>query len=535
MAFLKIQKLVKDADGHILSGSAAIVESVYHADRKYHSKQVVKEKLGKVISLADDKKSGVFLSPTRGLVHYNVRTDSFRSVSKDEPAAVESHLFPEAQVHTVFGDAYLLLVFLKNTLLTPVLSQVFEKEEDYHRLLCHILHGILKDGSKISCDSFIEKSFASYLLSDVSPYTLRSDTYFYTLMGEDSTRLKFFKTYVDLMKNLIPEFGKGCYVDSTPLPNDIEDNPFNALCSHGLRGCDVQMRLVLVLDEATGLPVWYDIIPGNLLDLSTIMNVLNDVSNSLGIEIEQLVLDAGYVSKELLQTFHIGTEKTIIARMPAKRGYPFKELYHRFKNEFPHGKYSFIRNRHTYFGQKCQKEIQGVEEYVYVYVDKDNALLRFKEYLLDNEDEFEGLKDKDKDWMTVKYGYFVLVSNIDTTPQDMLDQYFERTRIESVFKTAKEYLDLLPLSKWSDQTVRGKILSDIINTIVFLELRKRIDKSGNSTSWLFGKTQSLMGAIDGNGLVMVETPNKQAKKAYGMLEIDIPSRVDINEFKRLYL
>lgn len=58
----------------------------------------------------------------------------------------------------------------------------------------------------------------------------------------------------------------------------------------------VQTRLVLFLDEKTELPVWYDIIPGNLLDLSTI----NDVVASLDIEIESLVLDTDYVCRSLI-------------------------------------------------------------------------------------------------------------------------------------------------------------------------------------------------------------------------------------------
>lgn len=63
------------------------------------------------------------------------------------------------------------------------------------------------------------------------------------------------------MLGIYPEFGKGCYADSTPLPNDAKDNPFNALCSHGVGHVAVQTRLVLVLDEVSGLPVWLTLIP----------------------------------------------------------------------------------------------------------------------------------------------------------------------------------------------------------------------------------------------------------------------------------
>ena len=63
------------------------------------------------------------------------------------------------------------------------------------------------------------------------------------------------------MKKAVPGFGRACYMDSTPLPNDIDDNPFNALCSHGTGSPEIQMRLVLVIDSITGLPVWYELIP----------------------------------------------------------------------------------------------------------------------------------------------------------------------------------------------------------------------------------------------------------------------------------
>lgn len=108
------------------------------------------------------------------------------------------------------------------------------------------------------------------------------------------------------------------------------------------------------------------------------METVNDVAVSLGIEIESFVLDAGYVCRELMDAFHIGTEKTIIARMPAKKGYPFKTLYHQDKSLFSHAKYDFIRNHHDYFGKKNEVEIFGKKEYAYVYVDRNNALQRFR-------------------------------------------------------------------------------------------------------------------------------------------------------------
>ena len=531
MAFIKAQKIVRDQNGNIISGSASIVDSIYvSTGSKSHSKHQVREKLGRVLYLSEDNKVGIFMSPTRGLVEYNSKTNEFADVEKDDPRITSEIVFPVPEVHTVFGDSYLLLDFLEKQSLISILRSVFPKDEELERTLCHVLHGILKDGSRISCDNFIQKSFASYVFDDVPAGSLRSDTRFFSLLGDDKIKMSFFKTFVAKMQETNPSFGKGCYVDSTPLPNDIEDNPFNALCCHGVSSSEVMTRLILVLDEESGLPVWYDIIPGNVLDINTVMNVVNDVADSLGIEIESLVLDAGYVSKELIEAFHVGTDKTIIGRMPNRKGYPYKTLYWEVKDQIGRGKYAFVRKHHAYFGIRKEIELFGRREFAYVYVDQYNALKRFSDYLVGHEDEYADLKAKDKDWLTVKYGYFILISNRETTPKELLSDYFGRTDIEVVFKTSKEYLDLLPIGKWTDQAVRGKILYDIIDTIVLLELRKKLASSGRSTSEIFGKCQSLMCRKNAEGIVIVEPPNKQVKEYYSLFGTSVPADVDLSEF-----
>lgn len=531
MAFIKVQKLVKDGS-KIVSGSASIVDTRYVAGQKFHAKHSVIEKLGKILYLSDDRKQGIFLSPTRGLVSYDVRNNLFEEILESDPR-IKDVIKPKLPlIHTVFGDLYLLLKFFEKKELLPVIRSVFPKKNDYERLLGHIFHGVLKDGSKIHCDDFLRKSVASYLLSDLNLDSFKSDVQFFTAMGSDEARLNFFRSLVKYMRKTMPGFGRGCYVDSTPLPNDIHDNPFNALCSHGVASVSVQMRLVLVLDEESGIPVWYDIIPGNLLDLSTTMNVLNDVAVSLDVEIRSLVLDAGYVTKELLNVFNLNSDKKLIGRMPAKKGFPHKQLYWECKALMSRGKYEFVLNEHTYFGYLKEISVFGFKEYAYVFVDRENALHGFRQYLEGNEDEFDSLKDKDKDWLSVKYGYFVLLSNHQMTPKELLREYFERTNIETAFKTCKDYLGLLPISKWTDASVRGKILADMINTVIVLLLRKQYDSTGTSMTEIVGRCQSLMCFNDGKR-IYVEAPNKQTKKFYSLFGIDVPSSVNLSEFQGL--
>ena len=131
----------------------------------------------------------------------------------------------------------------------------------------------------------------------------------------------------------------------------------------------------------------------------------------------------------------------------------------------------------------------------------------------------------------MRFGFFILLSTEMKEPDAKLDDYFGRTCIETVFKTSKEYLNLLPPSKWSDLTVRGKILSDIISTIALLQLRKTLTGPEISTCKLIGKTQSLMCTKKKDGTVIVEVPNKQVRDFYQELKVKVPSSLNLKEFK----
>lgn len=544
MPTLRIQNLkIDQSTQKIIFGSAAIKESQYlpkdkwiqskdSSKKPYHSISVTRENLGRVLYLSEDKKKGIFKSPTRGIVYYDSLTDEFTLVDKNDERIkhLSDEIFPEQNIHTVFGDCYLLLHFLRKSKLLEILRNSFKSDEHYERLLMHVFHGILKDGSKIKCSHFIQKSFSSYYLREVSLSSLASDVKFFLDMGTDQCRLDFFKELTTHLKKIYPNFGKGCFVDSIPLPNDIKDNPFNALCSHGVTSTSVQTRLVLVLDQETGLPVWYEIIPGNVLDLRTIANIAENVFTSVGVTIESMVLDAGYVTQDLLKSLDTKSEqegdndvkriRVMTARMPAKKGYPYKELYEKNKRNIVNHKCDFIREGHSYFGKKEIIELFGTTINAYVYVDRLAAQIRYDEILKKHEDEFNNLSAKDKNWLAVKNGYFVLLSNKDTTPKDLLCDYFERTKIENVFKTSKEYLHLLPLSKWNETSVRGKIFADIINTIILLLLRKEIRATNYSTSELFGIAQSWMCFYSRrNNQILIETPNSQTKELCKLLGI----------------
>lgn len=535
MAFIKVQKLVLSEDGNVVSGSAAVVDTVYDSSVKGRSRHRVRERLGKVISISDDRKCGIFLSPTRGLVEYDSAKDLFAEVGRDDRRIAGLELFPEPETHTVFGDSYLILSFMEKTGITALLRSVFTKDEDFQRVLAHICHTVAKDGSHISCDDFVSRSFLSYVVPDVPLHSLYSDTKYFSDLGRDSMKVSLMKGYVEMERSGNKDFGSGCYVDSTPLPNDI-DIPISALCSHGTGGCEMQARLAVCLDSASGLPVWYSLFSGNIQDMSTLMDEIDDAETSVGVSIDDLVLDAGYITKELITAYNADDRfVSFTGRVPARKGFPFRTLYHRCGGSIHQAKYFFDRNGHTYFGRRFEDVLFGKRVYLYVYIDRDRALSLGRSYRQNNRDEYEAMSDKEKNWLEVKNGYFVLVSNIDSTPAETLERYFGRMDIESFFKTSKEYLSLLPLSKWTRETIEGKLLNDIISTIVYLKMRKALSGTGLSMSKLFGRASSLMCTRKKDGTVIVEEANRQVKEIFKAAGIKIPSSMNLEEFEENYL
>ena len=57
LGFIKTQKITLDENGKIVSGSASIVDTVYGNYGAYHSKQQVRERLGRVFTSARIKEA----------------------------------------------------------------------------------------------------------------------------------------------------------------------------------------------------------------------------------------------------------------------------------------------------------------------------------------------------------------------------------------------------------------------------------------------------------------------------------------------
>ena len=182
MSFLRTQNIKHDSNNNIVSGSASIMNTVYDNTRTHKSKQVVLEKLGKVLWLSENGRSGIFLNPQPGLFHYDSNTGVFSTVSSDDPR-IPKNIEETPVRHVVFGTTDLFLHFLENLGYTELLKKIFPTKTDFQRVICHLSHKFLKVGSHIHVDDFIERTLLSYYATDISTSSLGYDTRYFTMIS----------------------------------------------------------------------------------------------------------------------------------------------------------------------------------------------------------------------------------------------------------------------------------------------------------------------------------------------------------------
>ena len=310
--------------------------------------------------------------------------DMFSNVDREDIRIKSSGLFQKPLTQAVFGDAFLILSFMEQRGLIELLRRCFPQQKEYRRVLCHLVHSAAMGDCKTPCGDYTAKSFLSYLLQDIPVSSLDADAGYFTFMGREAVKLLFFKGFVALMRETHPNFGKRCYIDAVSLPAGGSDDPYSVLYSE-----DAATRPILVLDGETGLPVWFQT-TGDL-DRETVGAMQTRLKKLLDIETGGLALDAGFATKELISQYHLdaaggaeGEKRLFIGKMPAKRDFPLKALYHQVQALIPDASYEFIRSSHSYFGARLEIALFGKREYAYIYVDKDKALQLGKKWRQDN-------------------------------------------------------------------------------------------------------------------------------------------------------
>ncbi len=526
---VRAQEVVRDESGGIAGGSASVAGAGRVAGARRHSRQRVRERLGRVAGLSEGGRSGVFRSPTRGLVRYDADLDGLGPPGRGDGAlSDESSGLPEPPAHVVAGDCLLLLSVPGRSGLPGVPGEAFPRDGDCGRLLAHLPRSPPRDGSRVSCDDLVARSAASHLLPDVSVPSPGSVSAYFHAMGSDAARVSLFRALVSAARASDPSLGTCRHVDSAPLPGGLADNPPDALSSHGVGAAAPRSRLVPGPGDATGIPAWHGVTPGDAAGAGTLARVREDVEATPA-AVSSAVPGAGHAARGL-----VGGETRHLARMPARRGYPFKGTWHRARPQADRGKRLVAGGGHAYFGCHFACGVLGARTHPCACVDKDRAPSRLRQTRDGRPGEREAMPGRDKDWEGARGGPFVPMPDTgETAPASALDAHLSRTGAGQVLETARDHLRLLPIARRAETAMRGKVPRDVTRAVATPRVRKAVAGAGRcwSPTDLWGKSSSPV--CLGNGPALVPgTPNRQCRQRFEGLGLEVPAKVDVASCRR---
>ena len=331
--------------------------------------------------------------------------------------------------------------------------------------------------------------------------------------------------------------------------------------------CLPQINLALLYGESSRLPVYYRKLPGNITDVKTIENLLQDI-DFLKMKKLNLVMDRGFYSEaninELFRKHHkflIGVRtslKLIRTKLDENRTDFVSRPNYNSETQL------YIKSVCTDWNYKENKARTGEvvadkrRIYIHYYYNDQHATddkNRFN-HLLDTLEEelLSGKRTPDHEKLYKKYydiketpvrgtkivprqdaidaaekdyGYFALMTNGIKDPVEALNIYRTKDLIEKAFGNLKERLNMRRMSVASEESLEGKLFVQFVALIYLSYIKKAMDDKDLFKTYTM---QELLDELDiiefyqqpGHQHHVSEITNKQ-KKLYQYMEVEVPS------------
>lgn len=494
-------------------------------------KKVIKEygeQLGRLI----DKERLVFFSKSHGgLFQYDEKTGNHLPPPDDvkAPERKSSLKVTARPVSLSFGAVYLLDSFMKKSGLYAVFENVFaDKSDQLKGMICFY---ILSSLSNQHADDWLQGNigFKLFPKASLSDPQLSS---FLEYIGDNRHRQLFLVSYLDWLKKHCPDDSDGSIlIDSTGLPRS-DHFLLTAISSHN-DDINEEVRLIYVVQQATGLPVFYRVIPGNIVDVSAIERITAELQ-ILGFEISCTVADAGYYSDSDIARFNHEKNAFLLRILPDHTLYKKIAVRHlpSIKDEGVLVKQNNRLVRVKRIPCKLCEKLNhrgdiiegGFDGYAYLCVDEQRKA--FEMYKLGEMVADNSLAIEKYDEAQEELGVFMLISSKSIDPQEVLAIFYSRDQIEQDFDFCRNYAGMLPLNIQREEIFNGHMMLTFIATIVIKMLQNKLKQTDESIKALLEILHQDNCVQHGEKYITCE-PGKKARVAYEALGIEYPISVSI--------
>ncbi len=298
-----------------------------------------------------------------------------------------------------------------------------------------------------------------------------------------------------------------------------------------------QVNLALLFGEKSGLPFYYRKLPGNITDVKTVRQLMQEF-DVMGYKKVNALLDRGFYSKANIDALYQNHQKFIIGvKLSLKyvKGVldEERENLKRWANmQTQFGTYGICRTIEWDYEQERPYKGDVLREkrraYLLLYYNTDKAAkdhddliervarLRqdletgdLKDYRAEDYKKYFHVTETPKRGRKItpvesvidnegkNYGYFALLSNEVKDPEEALALYRSKDIVEKAFGNLKERLSFRRMQVSSELSLNGKIFVEFIALIYLSYVKKAMQDAKLFSRW------TLQGLLDELGCVKV--------------------------------
>ena len=488
--------------------------------------------LGRVI----DKNRGIYKNRKRGIFTYDPVTDTYGTCPDDlaEPKKTRrgNYYTVEGKRHSLlvlrFGDIFFFNRFLTSLGIIKVIDAIpFNNKDTLHALVAYY---VLSSTANYHALDWYELSYAKVLYPNAALSSQRISEAL-SLIGMEESKRQFFCAYYPYVKTVqmfdtkgnfevIKDLDDAVLLDSCGLPNDAM-LPITAVNNHnGI--ISLEFRLIYVVQQQTGLPLFFRYVSGNVIDATTVKRTIEEMKG-LGINTSFALLDSGYytgINADIL----IEAGIAFVSRVGKKHGI-FTDAVENHRKTLETEENMIIYNGRVYYikeipvkiGKKKDKNAYGYFclDTTMRYEKQKSINAHLADEVIDNSEVYSSMQEA---------GTFMLVCTRQVSRNKLLGLYFTRNQVEEVFKIGKGSGKMLPICVESEETLRGHLLLTFISATIIKILMDRLHGTGWSPEIVFSILQYQVVQIFPEYLVTSD-PVKNMNDIYNHFKIECPATI----------
>ena len=426
------------------------------------------------LGLVVDESALLFYREDEGFYQFNPENQSRNAIPPDQlPSWMDEMILRRKRLPVIvdFGGSYFLHELIKGIGYDRIMDSITYGNRD--RLFAMLQYYLLYNKAAYQAEEWYHHNFTKFLYPKACLASERISE-FLEAIGSAENRRAFLMAHIPyLLKSTDEEL---CIlVDSTGMPNKC-DIDYTRVSVHD-NEVNIEFRVIVVVQKSTGLPVYYEMIAGNIVDVSTIQSVIRNLKN-LGYTVQYSLGDAAYSCPAVLERLVLSGIDFMTRLNPTYDTYKTAVEEH-LADLDEEGKSILFHGREVRI-YKCtcviatEKET-GQEHIGNIYLCRDINSWHSKSNHLLNSKKAKSMTCAERDQECRRFGLFALVTTIDMKEEDVLKEYYMRQAVEQYFDYAKNYGNYMPVRCHKEETIRGHLLLGFIAAFLLVLIKNRLN------------------------------------------------------------